>query len=99
MAVRGAAAYSPVHRSKTYLVYTTEDLRVRFVDRTHFFGRAHPEKRAYAQPIGKVGLVTTGRHAPTRKPNCAPSPSARTAKSSRSTPTAASAVPRAAIGA
>ena len=56
MAVRGAAAYSPVHRSKTYLVYTTEDLRVRFVDRTHFFGRAHPEKRAYAQPIGKVGL-------------------------------------------
>ena len=61
MAVRGAAAYSPVHRSKTYLVYTTEDLRVRFVDRTHFFGRAYPEKRAYAQPIGKVGLAPIGR--------------------------------------
>jgi hypothetical protein len=65
VAVRGAAAYSPVHRSKTYLVYTTEDLRVRFVDRTHFFGRAYPEKRAYAQPIGKVGLA---RERPTEKP-------------------------------
>ena len=57
MAVRAAAAYSPFHRSKTDLVYTTEDLRVRFVDRTHFFGRSHPEKRAYPLRIGKVGLV------------------------------------------
>jgi len=56
MVVRGAAAYSPFDRAKTHLVYTTEDLRVRFVDRTHFFGRAHPEKRVYALPIGKVGL-------------------------------------------
>ena len=56
MAMRGAIAYSAFRRSKTHLVYTTEDLRVRFVDRTHFFGRAHPEKRAYALPIGKVGL-------------------------------------------
>ena len=57
MAVRAAAAYSPFHRSKTDLVYTTEDLRVRFVDRTHFFGRSHPEKRAYPLRIGKVGLI------------------------------------------
>ena len=57
MAMRGAIAYSAFRRSKTHLVYTTEDLRVRFVDRTHFFGRAHPEKRAYALPIGKVGLA------------------------------------------
>ena len=57
MVVRGAAAYSPFHRSKTHLVYTTDDLRIGFVDRIHFFGRAHPENRAYALPIGKVGLV------------------------------------------
>jgi hypothetical protein len=56
MVVLEAAAYSPSHRSKIYLVYTTEDLRVRFVDRTHFFGRVHLEKRAYPLPIGKVGL-------------------------------------------
>ena len=43
MAVRAAAAYSPFHRSKTDLVYTTEDPRVRFVDRTHFLG-AHTPK-------------------------------------------------------
>src|SRR5260370_12391352 len=55
--VRGAAAYSPFHRSKTHLVYTTDDLRIGFVDRIHFFGRAHPENRAYALPIGKVGLI------------------------------------------
>ena len=55
--VRRAAAYSPFRRSKTHLVYTTEDLRGRFVDRTHFFGRVHPEKRGYALPIGKVGLA------------------------------------------
>src|SRR6266852_5061121 len=60
MVVCGAATYSPFHRSKTHLVYTTEDLRVRFVDRTHFFGRAHPENHAYALPIGKVGLITKG---------------------------------------
>src|SRR5258707_14723982 len=54
--VRGAAAYSPFHRSKTHLVYTTDDLQIGFVDRIHFFGRAHPENRAYALPIGKVGL-------------------------------------------
>jgi hypothetical protein len=30
-------------------------LRIRFIDRIHFFGRAHPENRAYALPIGKVG--------------------------------------------
>ena len=62
MAMRGAIAYSAFRRSKTHLVYTTEDLRVRFVDRTHFFGRAHPEKRAYALPIGKVGLVMLIQH-------------------------------------
>src|SRR5260221_13833964 len=58
MVVRGAAAYSPFHRSKTHLVYTTDDLRIGFVDRIHFFGRAHPENRAYALPIGKVGLAS-----------------------------------------
>ena len=64
MAMRGAIAYSAFRRSKTHLVYTTEDLRVRFVDRTHFFGRAHPEKRAYALPIGKVGLAVGATTAP-----------------------------------
>ena len=57
MWVRGAAAYSPFHRSRTQLVYTTEDLRIGFVDRIHFFGRAQPENRTYPLPIGKVGLV------------------------------------------
>ena len=59
MVVRGAAAYSPFHRSKTHLVYTTDDLRIGFVDQIHFFGRTHPESRAYALPIGKVGLGST----------------------------------------
>src|SRR6516165_8260988 len=67
MAMRGAIAYSAFRRSKTHLVYTTEDLRVRFVDRTHFFGRAHPEKRAYAPPVGKVGLESCAKsHESTR---------------------------------
>jgi len=72
MVVRGAAAYSPFHRSKTHLVYTTDDLRIGFVDRIHFFGRAHPENRAYALPIGKVGLglrdLSETKSAPTRLP-------------------------------
>jgi hypothetical protein len=33
-------------------------LRIGFVDRIHFFGHAHPENRAYALPIGKVGLAS-----------------------------------------
>jgi hypothetical protein len=34
-------------------------LRIGFVDQIHFFGRTHPENRAYALPIGKVGLVAS----------------------------------------
>jgi hypothetical protein len=52
-----ATGYSQFHRSKTHLVYTTEDLRVRVVDRIHFFGRVHPENWTYAPRIGKVGLT------------------------------------------
>ena len=55
MAVRAAAAYSPLHRSKTDLVYTTEDLRVRFVDRTHFFGRSHPKNVLIHCELVKLG--------------------------------------------
>jgi hypothetical protein len=43
MVVRGAAAYSPFHRSKTHLVYTTDDLRIGFVDRFTFLV-AHTRK-------------------------------------------------------
>src|SRR5258708_22013698 len=69
MVVRGAAAYSPFHRSKTHLVYTTDDLRIGFVDRIHFFGRAHPENRAYALPIGKVGLAAWPTERATIRPS------------------------------
>jgi hypothetical protein len=46
-----AAAYSPFPRSNTHLVYTTEHLRPRAVEVTHFFSWMTAENSDYALPI------------------------------------------------
>jgi hypothetical protein len=51
-------SYSPYSRSNTHLVYTTEDLRLRTVELTRFFGWGSGEKSAYTQRIGQVGLAS-----------------------------------------
>src|SRR5258708_1397751 len=42
---------------KRYLVYTTDDLRLRPIDSTHIYSPAPRENRPCAAPVEKVGLV------------------------------------------